>query len=128
MLRYKQRFLLLFAPVLTVIHQLAKVYCNVLLLCDSHLRGDKHAPNANKWMCAETHSDHGSLKGTPEDVMAYKVWDVLNGLGGMAFAYSFSFILLEISVGVPRPCLPSPPRPCWVPAGLGSICPAPQTP
>lgn len=64
-------------------------------------------------MSAEKHADHGSLKGDTEDVMAYKVWDVLNGLGGMAFAYSFSFILLEISVSccsIHLPCLglPSP--------------------
>lgn len=45
----------------------------------------------------EHHADHGSLSGTPETPQAYKVWNVLNGLGDMAFAYSFSFILLEIT-------------------------------
>jgi len=54
---------------------------------------------------AEHHADHGSLAGTPETPQAYKVWNVLNGLGDMAFAYSFSFILLEITVSTPCFCI-----------------------
>ena len=54
----------------------------------------------------DTGYGHGSLKGYSEDVHAYKVWDVLNGLGDMAFAYSFSFILLEISVSLSYCLLP----------------------
>ena len=52
--------------------------------------------------CAEkdTGYGHGGLQGysVAPDPRAYKVWDVLNGLGDFAFAYSFSYILLEITV------------------------------
>lgn len=39
----------------------------------------------------------GSITGY-SDPGPYKVWDVLNGLGSFAFAYSFSQILVEIAV------------------------------
>ena len=48
----------------------------------------------------DTGFGRGSLTGysVSPDPRAYKVWDVLNGLGSFAFAYSFSNILVEISV------------------------------
>lgn len=46
---------------------------------------------------AESGHSTGSVKGYTE-VTSHKVWDVLNGLGTMAFAYSFSFVLVEIQV------------------------------
>ena len=47
---------------------------------------------------AESGHSTGSVKGYSEQT-PYKVWDILNGLGTMAFAYSFSFVLVEIQVG-----------------------------
>lgn len=45
----------------------------------------------------ETGHSTGSAAGAPATV-ADKTWNVLNGLGSMAFAYSFSFVLVEIQV------------------------------
>ncbi|KAL3149470.1 hypothetical protein ABBQ32_002254 [Trebouxia sp. C0010 RCD-2024] len=44
----------------------------------------------------------GSIKGYSAST-AQKTWDVLNGLGTMAFAYSFSFVLVEIQDTIKRP-------------------------
>ena len=56
-------------------------------------------------LCAEDDTGYGrgSITGY-SDPGPYKVWDVLNGLGDFAFAYSFSYILLEITVSL-LPCL-----------------------
>ena len=48
---------------------------------------------------AEDGHSTGSVKGYPAST-AQKTWDILNGLGTMAFAYSFSFVLVEIQVGL----------------------------
>ena len=45
----------------------------------------------------ETGHSTGTVAGAPATV-ADKTWNVLNGLGSMAFAYSFSFVLVEIQV------------------------------
>lgn len=51
-----------------------------------------------------TESGHstGSVKGY-DAVIAHKTWDILNGLGTMAFAYSFSFVLVEIQDTIKKP-------------------------
>lgn len=48
-------------------------------------------------MPAESGDSYGSAAGAPAEI-AIKTWNVLNGLGNMAFAYSFSFVLVEIEV------------------------------
>jgi hypothetical protein len=55
---------------------------------------------------AEGGYSHGSISGTSigdpslagYNTRAQKTWNVFNGLGDMAFAYSFSLILIEIQV------------------------------
>jgi len=46
-------------------------------------------------------AENGHSTGSAAGAMATtadKTWNVLNGLGSMAFAYSFSFVLVEIQV------------------------------
>jgi hypothetical protein len=61
------------------------------------------------WRCCnvtEGGYSHGSISGTSigdpslpgYNTRAQKTWNVFNGLGDMAFAYSFSLILIEIQV------------------------------
>jgi hypothetical protein len=57
------------------------------------------------------HVDYGSLGGTALGdgvTAATKTYGVFQGLGNIAFAYSFSNILIEITVGP----YPHPPKPC----------------
>jgi len=56
-------------------------------------------PSRLFWLPTESGHSTGSAAGATAS-MADKTWNVLNGLGSMAFAYSFSFVLVEIQVGV----------------------------
>jgi hypothetical protein len=52
--------------------------------------------------CTVPHEDYGSLGGTAlgdRVTVATKTYGVFQGLGNIAFAYSFSNILIEITVG-----------------------------
>ena len=67
-------------------------------------RGCSGCPSRVFWLPIKvtlfsTESGHSTgSAGGASATMADKTWNVLNGLGSMAFAYSFSFVLVEIQV------------------------------
>lgn len=60
-----------------------------------------HCVLSEAFVSAESNHSFGSLGGRQEASVT-KIWAILTGLGGIAFAYDFTTVLLEIQVSAAR--------------------------